>query len=130
MLIEKIPVNFEHKDDRGSLIQLVRRGYSQINVITSRGGTFRGGHYHKLNTEAFFVVIGKCQVTASKNGETETKLFEAGDFFRIGPCIKHDFNYIEDSVLVTMYSLGVELEDGNMDCFGSSSECVENNILE
>lgn len=117
MLIEKLRTDFEHIDDRGSLIQLVRKGYSQINVITSKGGVFRGGHYHKLNTEAFYIVKGKCQVTAKKNGIKETEEFSEGDFFRLGPYVTHDFNYIEDSILVTMYSLGVELDDGSMDSF-------------
>lgn len=117
MLIEKIKADFEHKDERGTLIQLVRRGYSQINVITSKGGTFRGGHYHQLNTEAYYIVSGSCKVTASKDGEKEIRIFREGDFFRIGPYVAHDFEYIEDSVLVTMYSFGIELGNGEMDSY-------------
>ena len=117
MLIEMIKPDFVHNDERGTLTQLVRRGYSQINVVTSKAGVFRGGHYHKLNTEAYYIVSGRCKVTAKYNGEEESTVLCKGDFFRIGPNIVHDFDYIEDSVLVTMYSLGVELEDGRMDNF-------------
>ncbi len=117
MLIERLKPDFTHKDDRGTLTQLIRRGYSQINVITSKGGVFRGGHYHELNTEAFYIVSGRCRVTARKDGETETVEFSSGDFFRVGPYVTHDFDYLEDSVLVTMYSLGVELDDGKMDSY-------------
>lgn len=117
MLIERIKPDFEHTDERGTLIQLVRRGYSQINVITSKGGVFRGGHYHKMNTEAYYVIEGSCRVTAYRDEERESGVFKAGDFFRIGPYVIHDFDYIEDSILVTMYSLGVELEDNGMDCY-------------
>ena len=119
MLIERISPDFEHKDERGTLTQLVRRGYSQVNVVTSKGGVFRGGHYHKLNTEAYYIVKGSCKVTARKDGEVESEVFKEGDFFRIGPFVSHDFDYIEDSILVTMYSLGVELDDGGMDSFES-----------
>lgn len=117
MLIERLKTNFEFKDERGTLTQLVRRGYSQVNFITSKGGVFRGGHYHKMNTEAFYIIQGRCKVTARKNGEEETQEFVAGDFFQIGPYVSHDFDYIEDSALISMYSLGVELENGEMDSF-------------
>ncbi len=117
MLMERLKVDFEHKDDRGTLTQLMHKGYSQINVVTSKGGVFRGGHYHKLNTEAYYIIQGSCRVTARSDGEEETEVFKAGDFFRIGPYITHDFDYLEDSILVTMYSLGVELGDGKMDSY-------------
>lgn len=117
MLIERITPDFEHTDGRGTLTQLVRRGYSQVNVVTSKSGTSRGGHYHKMNTEAYYIIKGSCRVDAYRNGERESAVFHAGDFFRIGPYVTHDFDYTEDSVLVTMYSLGVELEEGKMDSY-------------
>lgn len=117
MLIERIVVDFKHEDDRGTLVQLVNKGYSQINVVTSKAGVFRGGHYHKLNTEAYYVIKGSCRVRAYRDSLEEVETFHAGDFFRIGPYIQHDFDYLEDSILVTMYSLGVELSDGSKDSF-------------
>jgi len=117
MLIDVIKPDFIHEDDRGTLTQLVRRGYSQVNVVTSKAGVFRGGHYHKLNTEAYYVVQGSCRVTAHRDDLVEACVFNAGDFFRIGPYVVHDFDYLEDSVLVTMYSLGVELEGDIKDSF-------------
>ena len=68
MLIERLNTDFEHKDDRGTLVQLVRKGYSQINVITSKSGVFRGGHFHKLNTEAFYIIEGKCILREISSG--------------------------------------------------------------
>lgn len=115
MLIERIKPDFEHKDGRGTLTQLVRRGYSQFNIVTSKAGVSRGGHYHRWNTEAYYVIEGRCRVTAYRGGEKESMVFSAGDFFRIGPYVTHDFSYLEDSVLATMYSLGVELDSGEMD---------------
>lgn len=117
MLIERIKCDFEYVDERGALTQLARRGYSQINVVTSKGGIFRGGHYHKLNTEAYYIIKGICKVTARRDGEEESEVFKEGDFFRIGPYVTHDFEYIEDSIMVTMYSLGVEMDDGTKDSY-------------
>lgn len=117
MLIERLRTDFEHVDERGTLTQLIHKGYSQVNFITSVGGVFRGGHYHKMNTEAFYMIKGKCRVTARKDGIEETQEFVAGDFFRVGPYVSHDFEYLEDSALISMYSLGVELDNGKMDSY-------------
>ena len=116
-LIEILQTDFEFKDERGTLIQLFNGGYSQVNVITSLSGEKRGGHYHKLNAEAFYIVSGRCQVTARTCKEVEVIEFSAGDFFRIAPYIVHDFLYLEDCVLVSMYSLGVELGNDKKDIY-------------
>lgn len=122
MLMEKIDVDFNYSDERGSIKQLIRRGYSQVNVITSKKGVFRGRHYHKYNTEAYYIILGCCKVTAYDGKSKEVEVYKTGDFFRIGPYVVHDFDYLEDSILVTMYSLGVELEDGIMDTFTIDGE--------
>lgn len=116
-LIEILVPDFENNDCRGSLIQLVRRGYSQVNVVESKAGVYRGGHFHKLNTEAYYVIEGKCKVSASRDDMTETKVFSKGDFFRMAPCVSHGFEYMDDTIMVTMYSLGVELENGEKDIY-------------
>lgn len=122
MLMENLKVDFEYEDERGTLTQLVRRGYSQINVVTTKKGVVRGGHYHKMNTEAFFLVSGSCRVSVSKDDITEVATYHAGDFFRIGPYVMHDFEYLEDTIMVTMYSLGAELDDGTMDMYTMENE--------
>ena len=59
MLVELMQPDFEFENEKGKLTQLVREGFRQVNVITSRAGSFRGGHYHKLNKEAFYIITGK-----------------------------------------------------------------------
>lgn len=121
MLIEKLKPNFEFKDERGELVQLVREGFKQFNVITSHANVIRGGHYHKLNTEAFYIVSGKCLVTAcNEAGEQDKQMFSSGDMFQIEPFVMHSFEYIEETLLVSMYSNGVEIE-GGMDIHTSFS---------
>ena len=116
-MIQRLKTDFEFSDDRGTLIQLCRGGYSQINVVTTRAGVVRGGHYHKLNTEIFYMISGKCHVTTRKDGKVESEIFETGDFFRIEPFTIHDFEYLENTVMVTMYSLGVEIDNAGMDIY-------------
>ena len=115
MLIENIKPNFEFRDERGSLVQLVREGYKQFNVITSKKGVLRGNHYHRHNREAFYVVSGKFRLDAFLGDERESHEYSAGDMFVIPPMVVHSFSYLEDTLLVSMYSEGVEEKDGSKD---------------
>lgn len=117
MLVEIMQPNFEFENEKGKLTQLVRSGWKQVNVITSKAGSFRGGHYHKLNKEAFYIISGKLRLTLRRDGRTEELVFGKGEMFAISPYCSHDFDYIEDTVLVSMYDQGVELEDGEKDIY-------------
>lgn len=110
-LIEMLEPDFSFEDERGSLVQLVREGYRQLNVICSKKGSFRGGHYHKLTKEAFYVIEGSFLLEAEKDGVKEAKTFSAGDMFLINEYIVHSFDYLEDTILVSMYNNGVEYGD-------------------
>lgn len=116
-MYDMLMTDFVHEDDRGSLVQLVHEGYKQVNVIRSKGGVTRGGHYHKFNREAFYVVSGTCEVILTKDEVEERKTFSSGDFFRIEPFVGHTFRYLEDTVLVGLYDKGVELTNGVKDIF-------------
>ena len=118
MLINILKPDFEFKDARGSLIQLVRTGYTQINVITSASDSLRGGHYHGQNEEAFYILDGELRLDVHKVGERniqETYDFKNGDMFEIPRDIVHSFYFKKHTTLVRMYSNGVELSDGGMD---------------
>ena len=109
-IIEK---DFQFSDDRGCLVQLIHDGYRQINVITSKKGVVRGGHYHKENKEAFYVISGQLAVTV--NGTVYR--FKEGGFFGIEENDLHSFFFEEDTVLVSMYSGCVEHPDGTKDIY-------------
>ena len=117
MLYKILKTDFCHEDDRGSLVQLVHEGYKQINVIQSKKSVVRGGHYHKLNYEAFYIVSGSCEVHFAKNRVEETNVFSTGDFFKIDPYVSHTFNYLEDTIMVGLYDMGVELAGGKKDIY-------------
>lgn len=114
-MIKLLKPDFEFGDDRGFLCQLVCKGYTQVNVVYSKAGAQRGGHHHALNNEAFYVVEGSFEVVAGDAKKEERFLFKKGDMFMIPKGIRHDFNYLEDSILVGLYDIGVELSDGSKD---------------
>ena len=83
MTIKTLFPEFLHTDERGSLTQLVSGGYSQVNILISESGVTRGGHYHKVCREAFYVIEGTVKVTAENGGELIEQIFHQGDFFEI-----------------------------------------------
>ena len=116
-MIEILEPNFKFGDDRGSLTQLVREGYRQVNVIKSKAGANRGGHYHKLNREAFFIINGGFDLTVRLGKKSDKYHFGTGDMFLIKPMVVHDFYFTDETTLVSMYDQGVELGDGKMDIY-------------
>lgn len=112
LIIINIP-NVVHTDERGSLTQLVREGYCQVNVVQSKGGTFRGNHFHAKNTETFYIISGALDLTVVKDGITEEYKFKSGDMFSIPPNVVHNFSYTKDTYLVGMYDKGVETMDSS-----------------
>ena len=117
MLYQQLSPDFTFADNRGTLTQLVHTGYTQINVVTSEAGTLRGSHYHKRSTEAFYVISGTVDVTLRRENKEEKVTFQSCDFFQIEPCTAHSMFYPEDTVLVVLYDMPVELENGEKDIF-------------
>lgn len=117
--------DFIYGDERGLLIQLVREGYKQVNVIESVSGAERGNHYHKLNREVFFIIRGHVILDLEDISETQnnqakrckTYEFMKGDMFEISPYVNHRFTFLENTILVSMYDKGVELNDGKKDIY-------------
>lgn len=114
-MLKRLKSDFYFEDTRGTIIQLVHDGYKQINVITSKKGVFRGGHYHKNNDEVFYIISGKLEVLVND----EKCLFSSGDFFGIDAGDMHSFKFLEDSIIVSMYSTGVEMENDLKDIYTS-----------
>lgn len=115
MLINILKPDFVFENDAGSLKQLVHDGWKQFNVITSVAGAIRGGHYHKYNQEGFYVISGRFKLKIWNGDEKESYDFKAGDMFSIEPLVFHTFEYQENTILVSMYSVGVEISDTEKD---------------
>lgn len=119
-MIQILKPNFEFEDQRGKLIQLVREGFTQFNIIFSKAGAFRGNHYHKENREAFYVILGDFDMTVEQEGKSETYSFHQGDMFLVFPLVNHSFYYHTDTLLASMYDIGVENQDGTKDIFAEN----------
>ena len=116
-IYEKLNVDFEHIDSRGRLVQLVHDGYKQVNILESKQGVFRGGHYHKICREAFFVIKGKVEVTLKNSEIEESVVFQENDFFQINPNVIHSMFFPDDCLMIQMYDTPVEMDNGDKDIF-------------
>lgn len=116
-------IDFCHEDERGILLQLVHEGFQQVNVLMSNAGVIRGGHYHKLTSEAFYVLSGSVEVELKRGGEQETVVFNKGDFFEIGPHTVHSMRFPVDCLMVQLYSVPV-IKDGKKDIYAENDPTV------
>ena len=116
-LYVRLTVDFEHADDRGKLVQLLHDGYKQVNVLRTNKGVTRGGHYHKICREAFFIISGSVEVSFKNRDQLECVTFQAADFFRIDLYVVHSMFFPEDCVMVQMYDVPVEQQDGTKDIY-------------
>ena len=121
MIYRSLAPEFTHRDNRGSLTQLVSHGYSQVNILISHSGAMRGGHFHKACREAFYVISGSVTVCFEKAGFKETVDFKQGDFFEIEPYTVHEMCFPEDCVMVALYDRPVETPEGK-DIYESRTE--------
>lgn len=110
-------LDFQHKDVRGCLSQLVHEGFSQVNVLESRAGAVRGAHFHKISNEAFYLISGSVDVEFIAKDLKEKVTFKQGDFFEIPPFVLHNMVFPEDCLMIQMYDKSIEKIDGTKDIF-------------
>lgn len=117
MLVNVLTPEFNLENEKGRLTQLVSGGWNQYNVIISPKGCIRGNHYHKTNKEAFYMIKGKIRLILEMDGRKEEYIFQEQDMFMVSPYQNHTFEYLEDTILVSMYDIGVEMDGGKMDIY-------------
>jgi len=117
MLYKRLTPDFVVTNDKGHLAQLCHEGWSQVNVLTSPAGSYRGNHYHKENLECFYVVSGCLRVVfiSVDKKETEEVTFNEGEMFAIYPNVVHSLESLTATVLVALYDKGVEKKNGEKD---------------
>ena len=74
-MIKILSPDFQFADERGLIVQLVHAGFRQINFIDSKASAVRGGHYHKLNDEAFYIIEGEIELIVQENGDEQRYAF-------------------------------------------------------
>ncbi len=121
-MIEFMKLDFEFDDDRGALKQLCHNGWKQVNVSKTIAGVERGGHFHKNSNEAFYIITGEIDITLKDKEKTQNIIVKDNDFFVIKPNVKHYFKFLKDTLMVIMYDIPIEKDDGTKDIFPANDE--------
>lgn len=116
-LYEILQPDFEFNDQRGQLKQLVHDGWKQVNILITNAGVVRGVHYHKVSREAFYLVSGSVNVKFRNGEDYFEKRFKSGEFFLVLPGTIHELAFPENCVMVQMYDIPVEKENGSKDIY-------------
>lgn len=117
-LVEIKKTDFEYEDERGLICQICHGDIAQVNYVFSKAGAVRGRfHYHKQAKEQFYVIRGKLKLEALQGDTREEYVFGAGNVFLIPPLVRHNFVYLEDTLLISAYDRCVELSENEKDIF-------------
>lgn len=93
-----------YRDDRGEIIDVAEGDFKAIQVITSKKGSIRSNHWHKVGGHLLFVLSGRMRYLEREVGQdypvTSERIVNAGESVFTGPRMIHTCEFLEDSVLV------------------------------
>lgn len=122
-MVKRLTKDFEFCDSRGKLVQLVHEGFKQVNVLISHKGVIRGEHYHKIVTEAFYIISGQVEVSFYVSGYEKNKeqiIFSEGDFFEVQPGIVHRMFFPTECIMLQLYDEPVIMQNGKKDIYSEN----------
>ena len=105
------------EDSRGTFTGIINSGiWEEINVITTKAGSVRGGHYHKFTSELFYILRGEIEVEVSKEGSAnEVHPVRSGSIFLIEPYEVHTFRCQTSCTWINV--LSKKMDASSMDFF-------------
>ena len=97
--MKKIKKNIVHRDNRGSIIDLLeRKNINAITFITQKKGKIRGNHFHRKTTQWNYLIRGKIELFAKKKNKSLKKIILLrGDIVETEKNEKHAIKALKDS---------------------------------
>ena len=92
---------FQRKDDRGSLTQVITDNFKQLNVLEIAKGEKFGNHYHKIKHEVFYIISGRILLKIDQN---DWIMMNEGTAFLIEPGDRHTIEAIRNTVIAETLS--------------------------
>jgi len=105
---------FRFDDDRGAFLGISQgSAWREANMVETRKGMTRGGHYHKHTSELFFILEGavKIDLLDIRTGEERQLTAEKGEIFIVEPGEVHTFCALTDAVWINMLSQPMDQND-------------------
>ena len=96
-----------NKTDKGMFYNFSYGDWKEANYVETKKNAIRGGHYHKVNRECFFILSGKVQFTIqdTKTGAMNEFTVTNMECITIEPFVTHWLLALEDSSWVSLNSL-------------------------
>ncbi len=91
------------KDNRGEIYNLFEGQLSHVAMITSKRGSVRANHYHKLDHQYIYLVSGAYEthsVDVRNPSKRQVLNVRQGDIVDTPPMIAHVQKFTEDSVFL------------------------------
>lgn len=107
MAIQVTQTEPEFKDERGFITRLMDQDKFPIRAVlyvTSKKGTSRGNHYHKIDAHFVYCLSGKFRYSeknmSKKNSKKTSVILRPGDIVLSKPWFAHSMDFLEDSVFL------------------------------
>jgi dTDP-4-dehydrorhamnose 3,5-epimerase-like enzyme len=107
MIRKQLQPNFT--DDRGAIMDIfVNRPFEHCVTVSSKKGSVRGNHYHKLSSQCDFMVSGRMAVFSRKEGSEEIEQTIVGphDWVEWDKSEVHEFIALDDDVVFVTFVNG------------------------
>lgn len=99
--MKKIKLSINHKDKRGLIIDLLeKKTINAITFITQKKGAVRGNHYHKKTIQWNYLLSGKIELIAKKNGKKRKIVLKKGDLVMTDKNEAHAVKALTDSTFL------------------------------
>ena len=106
------------EDARGVIRNIIAGPFEHLAFVTSKAGSVRGNHYHKVGWQWCWIVEGKvrCFSRSAEDTEGEYHIVVARpyDLIITPPRVAHRHEYLEDTKFIAVYDvkrLKLEKED-------------------
>lgn len=112
----------EHRDERGSFIELVKNSQGgQISINVSKPGVTKGGHYHTRKIEDFMTVFGETVTRLRKVDNVDIKEYKSSrlkpDVVHIIPPYTHDITNVGEGISLTLMWISEVYDPNDPDTF-------------
>jgi len=110
-------------DERGDITDILAKDpVDFVTIITSKKGSTRGNHYHKLTYQYVYVLTGSIRALAQHgDGPVEAVVLQPGDLLLNVPYEKHALEALADSEFLVLTKGPRGAEDYETDTYRLTS---------
>lgn len=103
-MIRAVRGHVAYADERGKILDVAEMDFKALQIITSKKGSIRSNHYHKVGGHLLYVMSGKMRYLERAVGAdypvTSESIISAGESVFTGPMVAHTTEFLEDTVMV------------------------------